>query len=403
MEETEVDDEDEENHRLRRVKPHYGSGEGSAGRRRGDEDDDEETALAAWQSEVGGRSRTVRSRAENGSVGGERQQKDPMKRKRMSSVSVKFSEAAGAIVDIGKGLKKRADSVWRKDSGVEMQEPLQQVSGKCESKCDGNDADRLTGSAQRSSDEIRNTSADATPFSAQLMQGSGQFDASTPPRLSESAIAPFEASVVEQLERVQQIWQQRNPEALNQLSETPEHAPACTRHVTFQQFHDSKERERMAMMERQLRIAEREGAFDDAKRKKMFKETYSHRCNQRQQVQASDKLKANVAKEQRKTEEKFWRSQRDSSQADWNRFRLWSAARARMAGESGGRSALESGYASDDESSSRDRERRDAQRRRDARRMEEAEMATRYAGTALRSAPFIFKTRGCLVRWICLS
>jgi hypothetical protein len=107
-------------------------------------------------------------------------------------------------------------------------------------------------------------------------------------------------------------------------------------------------------------------------------------------LQASDKLKANVAKEQRKIEEKFWRSQRDSSQVDWTRFRLWSAARARMAGENGGRSALESGYASDDESSSRDREMRDAQRRRDARRMEEAEMATRYAGTALRSAPFIF-------------
>jgi hypothetical protein len=135
VEETEVDDEDEENHRLRRVKPHCGSGDAGGGRRRGDEDDDEETALAAWQSEVGGRSRTVRSRAENGSVGGDqRQQKDPMKRKRMSSVSVKFSEAAVAIVDIGKGPKKRADSVWRKDSGVEMQEPLQQVSGKCESE-----------------------------------------------------------------------------------------------------------------------------------------------------------------------------------------------------------------------------------------------------------------------------
>jgi hypothetical protein len=262
------------------------------------------------------------------------------------------------------------------------------VKAKC--KCSGNNADRLTGSAQRSNDEIHATSADVTPSSVQLRQESRHFDASTPPRLSESAIAPFEASVVEQLERVQQIWQQRDPEALSQLSEIPEQAPTCTRHVTFQQFHDSKERERMAMMERQLRIAEREGAFDDAKRKKLFKETYSHRCNQRQQLQASDKLKANVAKEQRKIEEKFWRSQRDSSQVDWTRFRLWSAARARMAGENGGRSALESGYASDDESSSRDREMRDAQRRRDARRMEEAELATRYAGTALRSAPFIF-------------
>jgi hypothetical protein len=149
----------------------------------------------------------------------------------------------------------------------------------------------------------------------------------------------------------------------------------------------------MAMMERQLRIAEREGAFDDAKRKKMFKQTYSHRCNQRQQSQASDKLRANVAKEQKKIDEKFWRSQRESSQAAWNRFRLWSAARARIAGESGERSSGhedESGYASDDESSTRERERRDAQQRTDARRREDAETAARYAGTALRSAPFIF-------------
>jgi hypothetical protein len=58
-------------------------------------------------------------------------------------------------------------------------------------------------------------------------------------------------------------------------------------------------------------------------------------------------------------------------------------------GEGGERSAVEagaveSGYASDDESSTTSSERRVAQRR------EEAAAAARYAGIALRSAPFIF-------------
>ena len=259
------------------------------------------------------------------------------------------------------------------------------------------DTDRLTGRAQRSSDEMRNTSRNTTPSRVQLRQGSKQFNALAPPRLSESAIAPFEASVVEQLGRVQQHWQQQcgYAEVLDLLSEIPQHAMTCTRHETFEQAINAKERARMTLMERQLRIAEREGAFDDAKRKKMFKETYAHRCNERQQSQASVKLKANVAKEQKKTDEKFWQSQGESSQDAWVRIRLWSHARAGIAGERRRMSALEaagegSGYASDDESSNRDiARRRDAQRRRDARRREDAEMA-RYAGTALRSAPFIF-------------
>jgi hypothetical protein len=132
VEETEVDEnEDEADLRLRRVKPQHctGSGDAGGGNRRGDEDDDEEASIAAWRNEVG-RFGPVRSRAENGSVGGDQQQKDP----RMRKLSVRLSEAADAIVDIGKGLKKRADSVWRKDSGLELQEPLQQVSGKCEKK-----------------------------------------------------------------------------------------------------------------------------------------------------------------------------------------------------------------------------------------------------------------------------
>lgn len=153
------------------------------------------------------------------------------------------------------------------------------------------------------------------------------------------------------------------------------------------------------MMERQLRIAERQGAFDDAKRKKMFKETYSHRCNQRQRSQASVKLKAQVAREQKKADEKFWQSQGESTNDAWDRFRRWSRVRVGIAGE---RSAGdESGYASDNESPSPRSEMRDEQRRRDAKRRsvarrreeaqrrEDAEMS-RYAGTALRSAPFIF-------------
>lgn len=253
----------------------------------------------------------------------------------------------------------------------------------------GNDTDRLTESTQRSSDEIRTTSGEAIPPRVQLGQESRHFDFLIPPRLSESTIAPFEGSVVEQRERIQQHFQQEHPGVLDQLAETPQSATA--RHEISEQSHASKARGMMAMMERQIRIAERQGAFDDAKRKKLFKETYSHRCNQRQRSQASVKLKARVEEEQNKVDARFWRSSQEEEEEEspkddaWNRFRRWSHARVGIAGEDRRRSVGdESGYASDDESPSPRTEMREEPRR------EEAAEAVRYAGTALRSGPFIF-------------
>lgn len=95
------------------------------------------------EGEGGGRFGNVRSRAAeaiNGSVCGDgeedeeqrgQRQKDPRKRK----LSVMFSEA---IIDIGKVIKKRADSlVWRKDSGFGVpEEPLQQQVRR--SECNAN-------------------------------------------------------------------------------------------------------------------------------------------------------------------------------------------------------------------------------------------------------------------------
>jgi hypothetical protein len=126
VEETEVDDDDDGDEggrlRLTRTWARRGSGDGSRRRRHGDEDDDEEASLAVLEREPG-QYGTLRSRvaeAVRGSVSGDQQQKDP--RKRRPSVQ--------AIIDIGKGLKKRADSlVLRKDSGAELQESLPQVSG----------------------------------------------------------------------------------------------------------------------------------------------------------------------------------------------------------------------------------------------------------------------------------
>ena len=132
VEETEVDDDDDGDEggrlRLTRTWARCGSGDGSRRRRRGDEDDDEEASLAVLEREPG-QYETLRSQvaeAVRGSVGGgDQQQKDP--RKRRPSVQ--------AIIDIGKGLKKRADSlVLRKDSGAELQEVLPQVSGEYEFK-----------------------------------------------------------------------------------------------------------------------------------------------------------------------------------------------------------------------------------------------------------------------------
>lgn len=99
-----------------------------------DEGEEVEVGDLEGEGEGGWRFGNVRSRAAgavNGSVCGDgededeeqrgQRQKDPRKRK----LSVMFSEA---IIDIGKVIKKRADSlVWRKDSGVGVpEEPLQQ-------------------------------------------------------------------------------------------------------------------------------------------------------------------------------------------------------------------------------------------------------------------------------------
>jgi hypothetical protein len=135
VEETEVgsgdkdDGDGDEGLRLRRMGSSWWSRGGDDGRRSDDEDDDGGVSLAAVDSEVGpfGGVRTRAAEAVHGSVSSRRRpsqpQKDPKKRK----LSAMFSEA---IIDIGKGIKKRTDSlVWRKDSGAEMQEePLPQVS-----------------------------------------------------------------------------------------------------------------------------------------------------------------------------------------------------------------------------------------------------------------------------------
>jgi hypothetical protein len=135
VEETEVgseDDDEDDGLRLRRMGSSWWRRGSDGGRHRDDtddDDDDEGDALAAVDSEVGpfGAVRTRAAEAVHGSVSSRRrssqQQKDPRKRK----LSAMLSEA---IIDIGKGIKKRTDSlVWRKDSGAEMQEePLPQVS-----------------------------------------------------------------------------------------------------------------------------------------------------------------------------------------------------------------------------------------------------------------------------------
>ena len=279
-------------------------------------------------------------------------------------------------------------------------------------RIDGDSTDALTGeNTQHSSDGTRITSGCTIPSRVQRRQASRHFDALRPPRVGESAttrptrsslceqarrqvirIAPFETTVAEQLERIQVNIQQHNPSPPNLHSETTQHVVIGADVASFEESYDPHLREKMVMMERQVRIAEREGAFDDAKRKKKFAKTYFHRSTQRQRLQASAKLKAKVAREQKKIDRKFRQSQEETSTSPkdaWDRIRRWSRGDVGIVGEGGERSAVEvgageSGYASDDEFSTTSSERRVARRR------EEAAAAARYAGIALRSAPFIF-------------
>ena len=354
----------------------------------------------------------IRSRqaveAENGSAVEEQrrhhhqQQKDGKKRK----LSVMFSEA---LTDISKVIKKRTDSlVWRKDSGAELPaEILPQV--RSGSHGSGEGTNRLTGSAQRSgSEEPCTDSGDAVPSNTQLRQASRQFDAVRSPRVGESAtsrptrgslgslyeqarrrvaqISPFETAVVEQLVRIYPDHQQ------DPLSAPPSYVIAHVERGLHEGLHGCCPRQRMVMIERQLRIAEREGAFDDAKRNKRFAKTYLRSCTERQQSQASAKLKEEIAKAQKKSDGQFWHSEEETSRSPkevWGRFRRWSRGDVDIARRSDGRSASvaaaeDPGYASDDESPSPRTQRRSERRRQDA------ATAARYAGTALRSAPFIF-------------
>lgn len=265
---------------------------------------------------------------------------------------------------------------------------------------------------QCSSEEIRISSGDAVLSRLQLRQASRQFDALRPSPVGESAtskptrsslceqarrrisqIAPFGATVAEQLGRIHDNLPRRYSGPPNIRSEALRHAIARAESELLEELQESSPRQRMVMMERQVRIAEREGAFEDAKRNKMYGKTYFHRCTERQQSQASAKLKEEVTKAQKKSDGQFWQGEEETSispKGVWGRFRRWSRGDVDIARRADGRSTLvaaaeDPGYVCDDESASPHSGLRNERPRQDV-----AAAAARHARTALVSAPFIF-------------
>lgn len=148
-----------------------------------------------------------------------------------------------------------------------------------------------------------------------------------------------------------------------------------------------QERARLAMLERGVRIAEREGAFSDASRGKMFTASMAHRTTDEIRAKASAIWRERVEARERRIDEEYRRWMAGERRTSWSKVRgrvmSWVRPESKSksprsfkdtAGEVAG--ASRSNRAAADEN--RDRERR-----------EENVQAIRYAGWGMQSVPWV--------------
>lgn len=310
--------------------------------------------------------------------------------------STRLSET---LVDLGKTVKMRTDSwSWRRDS-------LAPVQGLEAPASRGGSSVRLPGSGERSRDGGDEMSGD-DGLLVRSVASQGRSTAlqplqriiDVPPRVSslqqtvshavEHTEYRYPAPEYSDAHRHEYMTCEGDSDSQEERFEAEMEARRWIRHTAH---------ERLMMMERQLRIAEREGAFTATGRKAMFKRSHIRQRRTSEQSQASVKLKKKIAKRQKKSDKEFkrwlngddvpWHSRLWTKMTRrWSRSSEKSPLQADLAeqdlpGDSGfesGESGESSGSTSGNYTDSDDEWRGDDWE------------ASRYVGWALQSAPTIF-------------
>lgn len=304
--------------------------------------------------------------------------------------STRLSET---LHNVGKNVKKRADS-WnqRKHSPTAPKQRLRAFSqiansarlppGSGERSRDGDD--EMSSSSEllvRSSVACRQSAVTGLPIRNGSLQtgrlaierAQYRYPAPAHTRAHEPLLAPYN------------------------MTEGVLHGKGRDEDAEARRWYNYTTRERLMIMERRVRIAERSGDFSPVGREAMFKKSHKLQSRTSEQSQASIKLKKKVAERQQKSDRQFQRWKEGSSGPPL--LRLWDRVRRRSSG--GEKSQIEanlsywqlpgdSGFLESEESelddSTTDEDSDDEWR-------EGNVEALRYAGWALQSALAIFFSR----------
>jgi hypothetical protein len=246
---------------------------------------------------------------------------EPMKRRWSTRLSETF-------FDFGRSVKKRTDSwSWRKDS-VAMPPPssgpVQAVvhvgvtaDGHSSSSPGSGEGSRDGGDERSSEDELLNSTLplDERGRSLHIRERGGISRLPWPPvrpkGKGRAQTAPV-AAAEEQPARVQFRYSLQAQHMRPRL--VPRNDDEMNRQIEERErfFHDNS-RQRLLVLEREVRIAEREGVFTQAAREAGLKKGHRRlRSSEREQSRASVKLKARVAKEKKKVdrESRRWKRER---------------------------------------------------------------------------------------------
>lgn len=148
-----------------------------------------------------------------------------------------------------------------------------------------------------------------------------------------------------------------------------------------------EERARLAMLERGVRIAEREGAFSDASRGKLFTASMAHRTTDEIRAKASAIWRERVEARERRIDDEYRRWMAGERRTSWSkvRSRVMSWVRPESKSQSRRSSKDTAGEVADASRSDRVA----ADEYRDRERREDNVQAIRYAGWGMQGVPWV--------------
>lgn len=216
------------------------------------------------------------------------------------------------ISETYKAVKKRADSwSWRRDS-VAQQPPALLLSARVD--------DSSSAVSPGSGEQSRDADDELSSEDEQLFLTLRPRRRSEARDYGEGGAAQTAPVVERQPERIEYQYPRAVPPQIVTYDEDDVHLWQEQQRVMR-----GDPQLRLTMMEREVRIAEREGAFTPAARERNFKRVQRLRSESSEQSQASVKYKARVARAQTKSDKRFqrWKEGREESPISKVFNRVW--------------------------------------------------------------------------------